>query len=530
MNELKRQAMIALQMLWRQKWLGVGIAWLVCTVGWIGVAFIPTRYESSARVYLNADPLLTPLLHGLAADTDPTRHLEFLQRTLLSRPNLEQLVRLTDLDEGLTIPEQKENLYKRLASEIGIQAVTPAGNLMTISYRNKDPATAKNVVQSLLTIFAERTAGSSRSEMDSAQRFLDDEIAAYRDQLRAEEKRRAELARQYPDLISSSAQDDRNPGNDSRTRLDRARGAVESAKNDLDDAKTKRDAIKQQLSTVPQMLSVERAPQVVVAGARPVLSPDEERLQQLRATLDQLRLKYTDAHPDVIATRAEIQQLEGQVKHNAAAAARATPNQDKSQLPNTVYDQLKVRSADAEAQVAAAQRRLTVAQSEEQRIQKIAQSVPTVMTEAEDLDRDYLVLRKNYQELVTRRQATQIADAADTKTEKIQFRITDPPQLPLVPAEPNRPLLISLVLVAGVGAGMAAPIFLGQLDRSFATLSQLRDLGVPVLGSVTRLALGKARRQATIQFAGVCASTVVLIAVYGTLLVLSVGHHFVGVS
>src|SRR5271165_722833 len=116
MNELKRQAIIALQMLWRQKWLGVGIAWLVCTIGWIGVAFIPTRYESSARVYLNADPLLTPLLHGLAADTDPTRHLEFLQRTLLSRPNLEQLVRLTDLDIGVTTAEQKEALYKRLAS------------------------------------------------------------------------------------------------------------------------------------------------------------------------------------------------------------------------------------------------------------------------------------------------------------------------------------------------------------------------------------------------------------------------------
>ena len=83
MNSLKSQAMPVIQMLWRQKWLAVGVVWLVCTVGWIGVAFIPTKYESAARVYLNADPLLTPLLHGLAADTDPTRHLDFLQRTLL---------------------------------------------------------------------------------------------------------------------------------------------------------------------------------------------------------------------------------------------------------------------------------------------------------------------------------------------------------------------------------------------------------------------------------------------------------------
>jgi polysaccharide chain length determinant protein (PEP-CTERM system associated) len=362
--------------------------------------------------------------------------------------------------------------------------------------------------------------------MDSAQRFLDDEIAAYRDQLRAAEKRRAELARQYPDLVSSNAED-RGLSGDSRSRLDLARDAVAHAKDDVDDTTTKRDAIRQQLATVPQMLSVERAPQVIVAGGRIQLSPDEERLLQLRTTLDQLRLKYTDAHPDVIATRDEIQQLEGQVKHGPAAAAAS---QDKSQVPNTVYDQLKVRVADAEAQVAAAQRRLAVAQADEQRINRIAQSAPAVVTEAEDLDRDYGILKRNYQELVSRRQATEIADAADTKTEKIQFRIVDPPQLPIVPAEPNRPLLVSFVLFVGLGAGVASPILLGQLDHSFATLTQLRDLGVPVLGSVTRLALGTARRRATIQFAGVCASAAVLIAVYGTLLVLSFGLHSVGVS
>ena len=115
MNSFKSQAMPVVLALWRQIWLAIGIAWLVCTVGWIAVAFIPTKYESTSRVYLDVDPLLTPLLHGLAADTDPTRHLDFLQRTLLSRPNLEQLVHLTDLDAKLTTPEQKDALYKRLA-------------------------------------------------------------------------------------------------------------------------------------------------------------------------------------------------------------------------------------------------------------------------------------------------------------------------------------------------------------------------------------------------------------------------------
>jgi len=90
MRWIPTQAIPFVQALWRHRWLAVGTAWLVCTAGWIGIAFILTKYESTARVYLNADPLLTPLLRGLAADTDPGRHLDFMQRTLLSRGSTDE--------------------------------------------------------------------------------------------------------------------------------------------------------------------------------------------------------------------------------------------------------------------------------------------------------------------------------------------------------------------------------------------------------------------------------------------------------
>lgn len=526
MNSIRAQALPFVQAVWRQKWLAVGVAWLICTVGWTGIAFIPTKYESSARVYLNADPLLTPLLRGLAADTDPTRHLDFLQRTLLSRPNLEQLVRLTDLDNGLATPAQKEALYKDLANSIDISPITP--NLMVISYRNHDPQTAKNVVQSLLTIFAEKTAGSSRTEMDSAQRFLDEEIASYRDQLRSAERRRADLARRYPDIVADRSPDSPAGGANSGSLVDQARSTVVRTQNELEDAIAKRDSLRKQLASVPPMLNVDRAPQIVVTGGRPA-SAEEARLDQLRTNLDTMRLKYTDQHPDVIAAREEIQQLQAEIKRSGGGGG-SSAGPGKTQIPNTVYDQLKIQLVDAEGQVASVQRRLTAAQNDQVRIEKIAQSAPGVIAEVQDLDRDYGVLKKNYEELVARRQATQIADAADTKTEKIQFRIVDPPQVPLVPVEPKRALFLSVVLVVGLGAGLFAPVAMIQLDRSFATIAQLRELGIPILGSVTRLSLGAERRRAIVQLAGVCASALVLIAVYGTLLALSLGLHSVSVS
>jgi polysaccharide chain length determinant protein (PEP-CTERM system associated) len=525
MRFLPPQAVPVLHAVWRHKWLGVATAWLVCTAGWIGVALVPTKYESSARVYLNADPLLTPLLKGLAADTDPTRQLDFMQRTLLSRPNLEQLVRLTDLDIGVTNAEQKEALYKRLASDVSVAPVTL--NLLTLSYRDQDPNTAKNVVQALLTIFAEKTAGSSRADMDSAQRFLDSEITSYRDQLRAAEKRRAELAQKYPDIVSNRPPDSGAGGDESLSRLDQTRAAVARLKLDLADAATKRDALQKELAAVPAMLSVVRAPQVIVTGGR--LSPIDERLQDLRRNLDTMLLKYTEDHPDVRAARKQIAQIEAEAAKASGGAAKPGGT-TKGEVANSVYDQIKVRLVDAEAAVAAVQRRLDEAQSEQERIEKVAASAPGVLVQAQDLDRDYSVLKRNYQELVARREATQIANAADTKTEKIQFRIVDPPQVPILPAAPNRPMLVSMVLLFGIGGGLAVPLALTQIDRSFATIGQLRNLGLPILGSVSRLSLGAARRRAMIQLAGVCASAFLLIAVYGTLIALSVGFHTMGIS
>src|SRR5207237_10932312 len=116
------------------------------------------------------------------------------------------------------------------------------------------------------------------------------------------------------------------------------------------------------------------------------------------------------------------------------------------------------------------------------------------LVQAQDLNRDYAILKRNYEELVRRREATQIANSADTKTEKIQFRIVDPPQVPVVPAAPNRALLVSVVLLFGIGAGLGVPVLVMQLDRSFATISQLRNLGNPILGNVSRLSLRGARR------------------------------------
>ena len=170
---------------------------------------------------------------------------------------------------------------------------------------------------------------------------------------------------------------------------------------------------------MPATLTVDQGPQVIFNGGQ--LSPDQQRLLELHRNLDNLLLKFTEEHPDVKAARQAIAQLQAEVA-KSSGAGQAGNAANKGQIANGAYDQIKVRLVDAEAVVNAVQRRLTTAEAQQTNIEKIAQSAPGVLVQAQDLDRDYGVLKKNYMELVARRESTQIANAADTKTEKIQFR------------------------------------------------------------------------------------------------------------
>lgn len=514
MRFLQSEALSIVSHFWRYKWLSLAAAWAICAAGWIGVSLIPTMYEASARVYINADGLLTPLLRGLAIDDNPARHVDYLRRTLLSRPNLEQAIHLANLDVGVTGPAARDALIRNLASHVEITPQTE--NLITIAYRSTNPTAVRNVVQSLLTIFAENTTGSNRAEMQNAQAFLDQQIADYEKQLRDAEARRAAFHEKYMDILPG-------PGG-AASRLDSAREEVGRLSASLMEALSRRNEIQKELSLVPQFLDLTSTPQVVVNGQP---TTPEQRLSEARAHLADLLQTDTDRHPDVIALRQEIAELEAQVKEDKSGRGGGTP---KSQVVNSVYEQLKVSLVGVGSQVAALQKQLGEAQDRLQKLEPEARSVPGVEAKALDLDRDYGILKKNYEELLSRRLSAQMTEAADTKADKIQFRIIDPPQVPTFPVAPNRPLLLSGVLVVAILAALGVPVLLMQLDQSFATLSRLRELGLPVLGSVSRSALAHIRRRERAQLAGICGAALVLLMVYGALLANSLHLLHAGIT
>jgi len=147
--------------MWRRRWVGILTCGVVCVAGWTGVVMVPRQYESQGRFYVDVDSLLTPVLSGIAIDANPTQHLDYLRNTLLSRPNLERVIHLANLDAVIDTPAAKEMTLNGLATDVTIRP--QASNLYLISYRNRNPTVARDVVQSLLTLFAERTADNNRA-------------------------------------------------------------------------------------------------------------------------------------------------------------------------------------------------------------------------------------------------------------------------------------------------------------------------------------------------------------------------------
>ncbi|MBV8578660.1 MAG: hypothetical protein JOZ58_26955 [Acetobacteraceae bacterium] len=134
------------------------------------------------------------------------------------------------------------------------------------------------------------------------------------------------------------------------------------------------------------------------------------------------------------------------------------------------------------------------------------------------------MLRRPYEELLDRRESASIAQAANTQADKVKLTIVDPPQIPRLPVSPNRLLLLPAVLLLGLSGGCGVAFLLGQMDRSFRTLDDLRALGLPVLGGISMLATVPAGRKLSSAL-GFCAAVLLLVGACGGLL-----SHVLGVS
>src|SRR4051794_4435627 len=177
MKEMLERLGSYLRGMWQRRWVGLGAAWIAAIIGVAIVYKVPERYEAQARVYVDTESLLKPLLAGLAIQPNLDQQVALMSRTLISRPNVERLIRMADLDLGVRTGADREDLTDAVIKTIRLTSVST--NLYTIGYRDPNPEQAQRVVQNLLNIFVESSLGDKRQDTQTAVKFLDEQIKRY---------------------------------------------------------------------------------------------------------------------------------------------------------------------------------------------------------------------------------------------------------------------------------------------------------------------------------------------------------------
>lgn len=476
MEDLLRHAQHVLRGMWLHRWLGVAVAWVVGIASAVAIFATPDQYLASARIYVDTDSVLKPLLSGLIVQANTEQQVAILSRTLISRPNVEKLIRMADLDLNLKSPSGKEALIDSVTKNLKIQGVG-RDNLYTLEYRDPDPEKARRVVQSLTTIFIESSLGSKSGDTDSARKFINEQVSIYQKKLEEAENRLKKFKLQNIELRLDDSQG-------SSTRILELSSQLGQARLELREAEYSRDAIKRQME-----------------GEVPVLLPDgpglessvsipevDGRIDAQKRNLDALLQRFTEQHPDVAGTRRIIADLEEQKRKEIAAlkkAAAANPSVTSSNT-NPVYQQMRVSLTETEARIASLRARVAEYDSRYRRSVELIKVTPQIEAEFAQLNRDYDVHKKNYDSLIQRRESAAISEGMSAVSGGVDFRLIDPPRASQKPVAPDRFVLLPLALLASLGLGLAASFGASQLRPAFFDSSTLAEVsGLPLLGVVS---------------------------------------------
>jgi len=500
MQEALSQILSYVWGVWRYRWLALIVAWLIALGGWAFVWQMPESYVATARVYVDTNSVLRPLLRGLAIAPNIDQRISMMSRTLLSRPNLEKLSRMTDLDLTATTETQKAALVERLRSSISLSGSRGNASLYEISVRDRDRDVARRVTQALITVFIESSLSEKRADSSGAQSFLDEQIAEYEERLIQAEGRLARFKQQNVEVLPGS-------GGDYYSRLEGARTNLATARLELEELENRRAELRRQLDG--------EEPVFLGGGASGGMesSPLDQRIQVLNVRRDELLARYTEQHPQVRQLSGLIEELQTKRQEEMAMMSPSSGSSFGNLNASPVYQGMRAMLAETEARVAELEVRVSEYRRRVEELNGRVVQIPEIEAQLQQLNRDYQVVSRQHQELLQRRESARLGQDVESNASDVTFRVIDPPYVPLVPNEPNKLLLNIGVVVLALGAGVALALLLALLKPLIADARMLANsTGLPLLGTVTLNSKKHERRSENWRLAGFAACALLLLA------------------
>lgn len=482
--------------IWIKKRYVMLFSWLIIPPGLVYVASMPDVYNSQARIFIDIGSDLDNALQGLTFQDNPNQRILMMVQTLKSRENIEKIARGADLDITTANLQEYNNLINTLDDDIKLRVPEARSKeqVFTISYQHPNAATAKNVVQETLDIFVEGSLGESRESANTANRFLDEQISDYESRLSQAEQQMADFQRQYSDLLPSSGS--------FYSRLNMFREQLEETQLQLSQLARQKETFRSQLSA--ERANMSNTSTSITDGSPAIQTRYDSRIIELEARLDQLKIRFTDLHPEVTETSRLLESLIQIRNEEIEKYLDQDTSTADSVNTNPVSLDIKVEINRLDGEMA------SLKVKEESLLSKISDLrakidlIPQIEAEQVALNRDYEILKQKYLELLSRRESAELSQRADISAEDFQFRVIEPPMVPVKPSGPQRLIFYTAVVLVGFGVGTAVAFLISQFNPLLFRATQVARISdYPVLGCVSHLnkpAISKVNRMRLLIF------------------------------
>jgi polysaccharide chain length determinant protein (PEP-CTERM system associated) len=457
----------------RRRWLAV-VAFLVPFTASLTLAIgLRNVYQSSAILLIERHQVPEAFVKSAVLGALETR-LQTINQEILSRSNLETLITHFKLYPGIIMPFAVERMRRDI--QVDLRSARSGGGgtatvAFAVAYRGTDRTTVAQVASAIASFYVEENLKVRQRQASAPANFLKAPLQQAKDQLDEYESRLRDFLQRHAGELPQDLSGNLATVGRLEPQLRLNRGDQIRA---LERREAARDALVEAEVAALRQASARKGP------------TPAERVVEKQAQLAQLRARYREQHPDIVAVKRDLAELEREVRNappTDAAKAQDAPPTD----PHIIRLRQAVTEADQYLESLLAEEKSL--RDESAAFRARLQNVSQRDEEFKQLTRNFETARDIYRGLATRYEEAELSSGIEQRQTGERFRLLDPAVPAESPSAPPRMLLLLIGLVASVGVAAAVVALAEALDPSFHTAEDLHAAtSVPVVVTIPWLA------------------------------------------
>ncbi len=485
----------------RRRWIIILPLCLTLTLGLFFVMTTPRTYEASTMILVEPQRVPSDYIRSIVTSSINQR-ISTISQQILSRSNLEKIIEQFGLfsdEPGMYLEDQIESMRRRVM--VRIEKTRQGTDAFSIGFKGSDPQRVMQVANTLAAYFMDENLKVREAQAVGTSEFLDAELEKTRKRLAERDKAISEYRAKYlgglPDELEANL----------RT-LDRLQEQMTLKDTRLQELESQLNVLQAQIAQTRTLQSQQADDEQDLfdfeESMEVVETENERKLAAARETYEELKLKYTGRHPDVIRIKKTIETLAQAVEkeklQNREDEAEDSMLSTESDLDDGTLDtfdmdmagftlmQQQLQEKQIKEDIAKVQSDIVHIEEKMEAYQKRVEETPKREQELQALQRDYLNIKGIFNSLLDRKLEAELAVNMEKKQKGEQFRILDHARLPEKPISPDVKKMFLLSFAAGLGIAAGIIFLLEFFNTAIRYNDQIeKDLGFPVLANIPQI-------------------------------------------